>query len=73
MSVNFGYGGYGMNMGMNQMQNQPNINNSNPYNCQMCYMNGVRPYNHKTFVNPIPRVSANPTFLDRLIRRLMGG
>lgn len=73
MSVNFGYGGYGMNMGMNQMQNQQSINGANPYNCRMCYMNGVVPYNHKTFVNPIPRSSTNPTFFDRLIRRLMGG
>ncbi len=73
MSVNFGYGGYGMNMGMNPIQNQQNINNSNPYNCRVCDVNGVVPYNHKTFVNPIPRVSANPTFLDRLICRLMGG
>ena len=73
MSVNFGYGGYGMNMGLNPMQNQQNINGANQYNCQICYMNGVVPYNHKTFVNPIPKISTSPNFFERFIRRLVGG
>ena len=73
MSINFGYGGYGMNMGMTPMQNQQSNNGSNPYNCRMCYMNGATPYNHKTFINPIPRAATTPSFFEKFIRKVMGG
>lgn len=72
MSVNFGYGGYGMmnNMGMNQTQNQGGA--FNQYSCPMCHQNGPVPYSYKTFVNPLPKQATNPSSIVRFINKLMG-
>ena len=72
MSINFGYGGYGMmnNMGMNQTQNQGGI--FNQYSCQMCHQNGPVPYSYKTFVNPLPKQSIQPSFINRLLSKFFG-
>ena len=79
MSVNFGYGGYGM--GTNMMgANSFNNNGSNvfqsiasQYNCPTCYQYGPVPYNYQTFVNPLPKQAVNPSFLSRIFRRFTGG
>ena len=79
MSVNFGYGSYGMmnNMGiMNNMQaNQGGIcqSISSQYNCPTCYQYGVVPYNYQSCVNPIPQHVKTPTFISRIVRKFFGG
>jgi len=76
MSINFGYGGYGAVNGMNQMANQGGAiyqSVASQYNCPMCYQNGAIPYNHKTYINPLPKETANPSFLTRILRKITGG
>ncbi len=78
MSVNFGYNGYNMmnNMYVNQMQNQGGgiyQSIANQYSCPMCYQTGPVPYTYKTLVNPLPKRAANPSFLSRIAKKLMGG
>ena len=77
MSVNFGYGGYGMmnGMGMNQAQNQGSgiyQSIANQYSCPMCHQNGPVPYSYKTFVNPLPKQATNPSSFARFINKLFG-
>jgi hypothetical protein len=80
MSVNFGYGygiGNGMNqMGMNSMMGQGgNIYQSvtSQYSCPLCYQQGPTPCSWKTYVNPIPKEAATPSFLSRIFKKFFGG
>jgi hypothetical protein len=79
MSVNFGYGGYGM--GMNQMTgNQMGINQGGgiyqsiaaQYSCPVCYQRGVVPYNLQTNVNPLPPQAFQPSWFRRIFGRIFG-
>ncbi len=76
MSVNFGYGGYGM---MNSMQSTAanNGNNTfqslaNQYNCPMCYQYGAVPYNYQTYVNPLPQNAIHPNWFKRIMSKFFG-
>ncbi len=78
MSVNFGYGGYGMgspmmssSMGVNQgggiYQNL-----ANQYSCPVCYQRGTVPYNLQTNVNPLPPQAFHHSWLSRFFGRIFG-
>lgn len=79
MSVNFGYGGYGMMMNnmymMNSMMNGGMMggntfqNTEAQYSCPACYQNGPIPHSYKTYVNPIP--PETPTAIN-WVRRIFG-
>jgi len=80
MSINFGYGGYGMMNNMNMMGGMQGYGGGNTfqsisaqYSCPMCYQNGPVPYNYQTFVNPLPPEVSKPSFFSRIFRRIMGG
>lgn len=80
MSVNFGYGGYGMmngiNVGVKPIMNQGGSicqSVASQYNCPLCNQYGAVPYNDKLYVNPLPKRTANPSFITRIFRHLMGG
>ncbi len=78
MSVNFGYGGYGMmnGMGMNSMNIQGGgvyQSIAEQYSCPACYQYGPVPYNYKSNVNPIPQYSYSQSWLSKLVRRIVGG
>ena len=78
MSVNFGYGGYGMmnNTGVQGMNNNNGNNGfhglTSQYNCPTCYQSGVIPYNLKTDVNPLPPYSNHQSWISRVIKRFLG-
>ena len=73
MSINFGYGGYGMmnGVGANNMYGT-NMNNASQqsftsqYNCPMCYQHGPVPYNYQTYVNPLPKRAVNPSWFSKI-------
>ena len=82
MSVNFGYGGYGMMNGMNMMggmqSSQENGGNvfqemKAKYGCEHCYQYGPVPYNYPMYVNPLPARVTNPSLIGRIFKRLTGG
>ena len=87
MSINFGYGGYGM--GANPvgagMMNNMNANTfganrggaiyqsiADQYNCPTCYQQGVVPYNLRTNVNPLPQQAFHHSWLSRIFGRIFG-
>lgn len=74
MSVNFGYGGYGMMNSMNMMNGGAQAGNTfqsiaAQYSCPTCYQYGPVPYNYQTYVNPLP--PETPTAIN-WIRRVFG-
>lgn len=83
MSINFGYGGYGMGMnpmGMNMMgSNGMNQGGgiyqsiSAQYSCPACYQTGPVPYSYKSNVNPLPHYVVQESWLSKLIRQIVGG
>ena len=83
MSVNFGYGGYGMgasSMGMNMigsngMNQGGGIYQSiaSQYSCPTCYQYGPTPYNYRSNVNPLPQFVMHESWLSKLIRKVVGG
>ena len=79
MSVNFGYGGYGMMGGMNMMGGMQGNNGENTfqemrqkYGCEHCYNYGPMPYNYQMQVNPLPYQVTHPSFISRLLRKFTG-
>ena len=80
MSVNFGYGGYGMMNGMmmnGMMGSQGNEGNTfqemqQRFGCSHCYQIGPVPYNYQMQVNPLHRNVTNPSLISRIIRKFMG-
>ena len=80
MSVNFGYGGYGMAGNMNAGQMGMMVNQgggisqsiASQYNCPTCYQYGPVPYNYKSNVNPLPQYAIKESWLSRLARKIMG-
>ena len=78
MSVNFGYGGYGMganSMGMNMMANQGGgiyQSVASQYSCPACYQTGPVPYSYKSNVNPLPHYAVQESWFSRLVRRFIG-
>ena len=77
MSVNFGYGGYGMMNGMGMAGGMGMGVNSqatgSQYSCPMCYQHGAVPYNYQCYVNPLPKQVTNPSFFSKVMKKLMGG
>jgi hypothetical protein len=82
MSVNFGYGSYGMGSGINTMANSSmGINQgggiyqsvASQYNCPACYQNGPIPYNYKSNVNPLPQYSFHQSWFSRMLKHFIGG
>jgi len=76
MSVNFGYGGYGMTNGMNMMGNMQNINTmpamSNQCNCNIYYHRGTTPYCLQTNVNPLPPQAFRTSWISKLFGKMFG-
>lgn len=78
MSVNFGYGGYGMMNNMNMMGSSNSQNGGTfqsiaaQYSCPACYQQGPIPYNYKTFVNPLPPQALNHSWLSRFVNKIFG-
>ena len=75
MSVNFGYGGYGMMNGMNMMGNmQGNAMQSGygQFNCTACSQRGVVPYNLQTNVNPLPPHAFRHSWINKIFGRIFG-
>ena len=78
MSVNFGYGGYGMMNGMGMMKGMQSSGGNvfremkEQYGCDRCYQYGPMPYNYQMQVNALPPQVTNPGFFSRLIKRITG-
>ncbi len=77
MGVNFGYGGYGMNMmGMMPMAHNNGENTfrkmKEEYGCEHCYNYGPMPYNYQMQVNALPSAVTHPTIWSRIVRKFTG-
>lgn len=86
MGINFGYGGYGIGSGVNQMgvnsigSNTFGANQggaiyqsiASQYNCPVCYQRGVVPYNLRTNVNPLPPQAFHQSWLSRIFGKFFG-
>ena len=79
MSVNFGYGGYGIMNSLNPAVIQGNHHSGNTflemkqkYGCENCFQDGPTPYNYQMQVNPLPIEITHPSFLSRLIKKFTG-
>ena len=80
MSVNFGYGGYGMMNGMSMMggmqgsQSGENtfVEMDNKYNCNHCYQYNAVPFRYQMYVNPLPYQATHPSLFERIIRMFSG-
>jgi hypothetical protein len=78
MSINFGYGGYGM--GANPMMNsymganQGGVYNgiANQYSCPNCYQRGTVPYNLQTNVNPLPPQAFRTSWISKIFGKIFG-
>ena len=78
MSVNFGYGGYGM--GSPMMNSSMGVNQgggiyqsiASQYNCPACYQQGTVPYNWQTNVNPLPKQAFHYSWLSRIFGKIFG-
>ena len=78
MSVNFGYGSYGM--GMNPMASSMAQNQgggiyqsvSSQYSCPACYQNGPVPYSYKSNVNPLPQYAFKESWFSKIFGRIFG-
>lgn len=81
MSVNFGYGGYGMMNGMNMMgtmqgsQTGENVfrEMDQKYNCNHCYQENAVPFRYQMYVNPLPYQVTHPSIFGRILRFFTGG
>ena len=82
MSINFGYGNYGM-MGMNPMMTGMGMQQGSggnvfneykeKYGCEHCYRFGPTPSNYQMHVDPLPDEVTHPSFLRRLRYYFFGG
>ena len=76
MSVNFGYGGYGMMNGMGMIGNSMGANGGTyqsiaaQNSCPMCYQQGPVPYSYKTYVNPLPEVNVEASWISRFFGKI---
>lgn len=79
MSVNFGYGGYGMmnNMGANSMMGNQGggiyQSVASQYSCPTCYQYGPVPYNYRSNVNPLPQYAIHQSWFSRILKHFIGG
>ena len=77
MSVNFGYGGYGMTNNMSMMNTMSQGGGTfqsivSQYSCPTCYQYGPQPYNYQTYVNPLPPQAFHHSWLGRIFGKIFG-
>lgn len=80
MSINFGYGGYGMGASPMMNTNSVGVNQGGgiyqsiaaQYSCPACYQRGTVPYNLQTNVNPLPPQAFRTSWISKIFGRIFG-